>query len=123
MDTTEQDRSQFRDLEERLLKPEVRRSPEALAALLAVDFVECGRSGAAFDRRCVIDSLRQEPPVDVTISDFAVQRLADTVTLVTYRSHRRGEGGQVVHSLRSSIWQAIDGRWQMVFHQGTPTQP
>jgi hypothetical protein len=89
--------------------------------LLAVDFVEFGRSGLAFDRRCVIESLRQERPVERTISDFSVRRLAETVTLVTYRSARQ-EGGQAVHSLRSSIWMEIDGRWQMVFHQGTPTQ-
>jgi len=25
--------------------------------------------------------------------------------------------------LRSSIWQRIDGRWQMIFHQGTVTAP
>ena len=80
MGTTEQDESQFRELEERLLRPEVRRSSAALAALLAVDFVEFGRSGGAYDRRCVIDSLREEPPVDVTISDFSVRRLAATVT-------------------------------------------
>jgi hypothetical protein len=23
--------------------------------------------------------------------------------------------------LRSSIWQWIEGRWQMLFHQGTPS--
>src|SRR6185369_8984204 len=123
MDTTELDESQFRDLEERLFRPEVRRSPEAVAALLAVDFVEFGRSGMAYDRGCVIDSLQREAPVERTISDFSARRLADTVTLVTYRSARQVEGGQAVHSLRSSIWKLSDGRWQMVFHQGTPTQP
>jgi hypothetical protein len=120
---TELDESLFRDLEERLFRPEVRRSPEAVAALLAVDFVEFGRSGMAYDRRCVIDSLQQEPPTELTISDFSVRRLAETVTFVTYRSVRRTEDGQAVHSLRSSIWQAIDGRWQMIFHQGTPARP
>jgi hypothetical protein len=123
MDTAEQDVSQFRELEERLFRVEVRSSPEALAALLAVDFVEFGRSGLAFDRRSVIDALQQERPVERTISDFSIRRLAENVTLVTYRSARRMEGGQAVHSLRSSIWTMIDGRWQMVFHQGTPTQP
>lgn len=54
--------------------------------------------------------------------DFQVKLLSPDVVLTTYRvvklSEKRSETG---HSLRSSIWKSIDKRWQMVFHQGTPT--
>jgi predicted lysophospholipase L1 biosynthesis ABC-type transport system permease subunit len=40
--------------------------------------------------------------------------------LVTYRLVvRRSDVEGEAHSLRSSIWKAINGRWQMIFHQGT----
>jgi hypothetical protein len=29
---------------------------------------------------------------------------------------------QVMYSLRSSIWRRSEGRWQMIFHQGTSSQ-
>lgn len=104
-------------LELRLLQPEVRASPEALHALLAPDFVELGSSGRAYDRAEIIAALREEqaaPPIERTVSDLTVRFLAETVALVTYRVARR-DG----RFLRSSIWRLSDGRWQMVFHQGT----
>jgi hypothetical protein len=93
-------------------------SPE----LLAADFVEFGRSGAVYGRQQIVEALREERPAVRTMSDFSVRWLADDVALVTYRSARRdSDRAEPVHSLRSSIWRTIDGRWQMVFHQGTPT--
>jgi hypothetical protein len=39
---------------------------------------------------------------------------------VTYRAVRRDESDHSeVASLRSSLWVIRDGRWQMLFHQGT----
>ncbi|WP_370676933.1 DUF4440 domain-containing protein [Pleomorphomonas sp. PLEO] len=52
--------------------------------------------------------------------EFAVHSIASDAVLVTYRSSRRRSDGTVGKStLRSSIWKLIDGRWQMLFHQGT----
>ena len=53
--------------------------------------------------------------------DFVLRPLADDVVLLTYRSFRLAEGKEDDHTLRSSIWKFISGRWQMIFHQGTPT--
>jgi hypothetical protein len=124
MQASEQEELLFRQLEERLLLREGRSSPETVSALLAAEFVEFGRSGSVFNRQSVIEALQEEEAVERTMSDFSVRRLAQGVALVTYRSTRRDpEGGKDVHSLRSSIWKLIDGRWQMIFHQGTPTRP
>jgi len=49
-----------RGLEEQLLRPDVRRSPTAVAELLADEFVEFGSSGRVLDKRQIIDVLRGE---------------------------------------------------------------
>jgi hypothetical protein len=46
------------DLEEDLLKPEVRRSAERVNCLLADDFIEFGSSGRIFDKRGIIEALQ-----------------------------------------------------------------
>jgi hypothetical protein len=104
----------IRVLEEQLLQPELRTSPERLAALLADEFIEIGSSGRVYNKQQIIDLLRHEggqgsPP---TLRDFSARRLAAEVILVIY---------SIVESqtIRSSVWKLIDGRWQMVFHQGT----
>jgi hypothetical protein len=117
-------RDLFYDLEERLLRQDVRRSLGEVKALLAPDFFEFGRSGLIWNRQQTIDGLANEPAVDGSVTDFDARALSETVVLVTYRSVRRDPGsGREWHSLRSSIWKLTDGRWQMAFHQGTPTQP
>ena len=113
----------FRDLEERLLRPEVRRSPIEAGRLLTADFVEFGSSGVVYDRQQVIDALARERPTDMSATDFSVHQLCDGVVLVTYRSTRRDpDSGEEWHALRSSIWRRVDGHWRIMFHQGTPTQ-
>src|SRR6476469_11108810 len=116
----------LRRLEERLLKPEVRHSPDHVGDLLSDDFIEFGSSGGVFNKRQVIKALEQEGPPDPTIRlslvDFIARNLASDVILVTYRTILEGGPGNMQESrIRSSIWKFIEGRWQMVFHQGTPS--
>ncbi len=112
----------LRKLEEALTKPENRRSPEKLAGLLADDFREFGGSGRIFDKKQIIDALQQQPPVEIWLDEFQVKCLAADVALVTYRgNYRLASSEKVSRSLRSSIWRYRDGRWEVVFHQGTPS--
>lgn len=115
----------LRQLEEELLKPEVRKSAERLGALLADEFLEFGSSGHAYDKAQIIMALQDERPdaaLHVSLTEFTARRLAPDVVPVTYRTRRRGGPAMPeVSRLRSSIWKLIDGRWQMVFHQGTPS--
>jgi hypothetical protein len=62
-----------------------------------------------------------EPPETHIARDFVLRLLADDVVLLTYRSFRLAEDTEDRQTLRSSLWKFISGRWQMVFHQGTPT--
>jgi hypothetical protein len=117
-------REHIRELEERLLRPEVRRSRQALAELLADDFVEFASDGAAYDKARVIDALQVEPLHQRSITEFQVAALAEHVVLSTYRITKSGDPSQEpAMSLRSSIWKERDGRWQLIFHQGTLCVP
>ena len=53
---------------------------------------------------------------DVQIRGFKVRLIAPGAALTTWRV-QRDDG---IETLRSSVWQLqADGRWLMVFHQGT----
>lgn len=110
-------------LEERLLQPHVRKSAQAVAELLADEFFEFGSSGRMFTKQQIIDSLQQESPTQFTLSEFRTTKLAQDAVLMTYRTVRHGGSEkQRASSLRSSIWRWREGRWQMLFHQGTPSK-
>ena len=119
----------LRRLEEQLLQPETRSSADQLGKLLADEFIEFGSSGRVFDKAKIIESLQQEQhlpharSVQRSIADFSARRLAPEIVLVTYRIVVRAASHEERHTLRSSIWKSIDGRWQMVFHQGTLSKP
>ncbi len=112
----------IRRLEARLLKPEVRSSPEELTLLLAEDVFEIGSSGRTFDKKQIIATLQGESELDYSLQDFQVKQLSSDIALATYRIvARRFQDGKARMSLRSSIWVHRQGRWQLMFHQGTPT--
>jgi hypothetical protein len=113
----------FRDLEESLLRAEVRRSPAEAGKFLAPDFIEFGSSGTVHSRQQILDALAEESPMALSATDFSVRVLCDEVVPVTYRAVRHDPAsGREWHSLRSSIWKFVDGRWLMSFHQGTATR-
>src|SRR5882757_2441841 len=105
----------FRELETSLHRRAVRNSPEAVAALLADDFVEFGKSGRIYDKHQTIELLRgDDSDLLPEVRNFELRALSRDVVLVTYRSGRAD-----LFALRSSIWRLIGGKWRMVFHQGT----
>ena len=111
---------QLRRLEEQLLSPETRRSPDAASELIADDFVEFGSSGRVWNKQQILAALQVEPAARRVISDFHLRQLADDVALVTFRVSRHcSSTAAPVETLRSSVWK-FNGRWEMVFHQGTP---
>ena len=102
-------------LEERLLDPEVRRDGGRLAALLADDFREFGKSGRVYDRESILALLAVEVAQAISIEAFTAELLGPEAALATYISQT--VDGQRVR--RSSVWIYRQGRWQMLFHQGT----
>jgi hypothetical protein len=114
----------FQALEESLHQTATRGSPDKVRALLADGFVEFGSSGGVYGKEETIAALAGEgaaegPPASISAYDFALRTIAPDTVLLTYRSKRLSGDGHERHALRSSLWQFIDGRWQMIFHQGT----
>ncbi|WP_105383247.1 nuclear transport factor 2 family protein [Neorhizobium alkalisoli] len=111
-------------LEAALQTREVRSSETRLRDLLAPDFREFGRSGLAYTFNDIMTRLVVEDgPANSSISNFTVSMLSETVALATYRGTRLNADGNRQFTNRSSIWRLeVDGKWRMVFHQGTATE-
>ncbi len=103
------------ELELRLLDPSVRRNPGVLDSLLADEFREFGSSGREFNKARIIAELQTESYTPPTICGFEARLLSTGVALVTYKT-LRDDG---TSALRSSLWIERDGKWQVLFHQGT----
>ncbi|MDF2987101.1 MAG: hypothetical protein K0R50_2611 [Eubacterium sp.] len=74
--------SELLSLEESLLKPNIRRSSEALADLIADDFIEIGSSGRVYRKKDIIGTLNSEAAGNTTLLDFKVKLLSSEVALV-----------------------------------------
>lgn len=99
----------IRSLEEALHRPEVRRSRDALEALLAVGYVEFGASGAVYNRATIIDLLIQEDGSgndDLRTTNYALTTISDDVVLLTYEAsaHRTtGQSGKFCEARSGSV--------------------
>jgi hypothetical protein len=107
---------ELRALEEKLLRPEIRRNREAASSLIADDFREFGSSGRIFSKADILHLMANESAFDVRLTDFRLTPLAPDAALLNYRAIDSSNGSA---TLRSSLWVHRDGRWQMLFHQGT----
>ncbi len=127
MSTSDDLRHLLLERETALQTEEVRRSESLLRDLLAADFREFGRSGRAYTLEDAVTFLSGETGSEdqtpkTGIADFQIARLSETIALATYRGSRESKDG-ILYTNRSSIWRLDpDGRWRMVFHQGTPTE-
>lgn len=120
--------AELQALETALLDPDVRRSRERVDALLSEEFVEFASSGVAYDKARILEVLQDEAladdPVTRSIAHFEVVRLDEDLALTRYRLlRRRSTQDMPTQSLRSSVWCRSDGRWRMLFHQGTMVRP
>jgi hypothetical protein len=101
-------------LEEALLRLGPACDRACLESLLAIDFREFGASGRVWTRELILAELDGHPERIFAIEEALCQQVAEDAALLTYRVSL---GGRV--SLRSSLWVRRDGRWQLLFHQGT----
>jgi len=115
----------LRSLEIALHQPEVRRDRVRLNALLHARYREFGRSGRIYTRPEVLDEFSAQPQTyKVWSQDYRVEALGEDMALLTYESaHVCDDGSLERHTIRSSLWVRTENGWQMLFHQGTPTEP
>lgn len=118
----------IQSLEVKLHQPVTRNNIAVVSELLHDDFEEIGRSGHYYDKQQTLAALKIDSGQTPIFSDgFKLTIITESAVLLTYRSFHRSDddGGVTRCTLRSSFWllSANDngGRWQMRFHQGTPT--
>lgn len=124
MKSRAKDVATIKRLELRLQLPSVRSSRTQLDQLLADEFMEFGASGRTYDKRQIIQALVADPrsqlPRHPALRNVKVFWLGDDVALLTFRSTQTQPGTtDRLSANRSSIWKRNNGRWQMLFHQGT----
>jgi hypothetical protein len=106
------------NLENELLRPETRKSPEKLRGLLSEDFIEYCSSGSIYNYN-IYDTFYEEN-VEFKIIDFNTRELSKYCILATYKVNKIYHNDNTVKSsLRSSIWKLYESKWKMIFHQGT----
>ncbi len=110
----------IKDLELELLSPEVRKNKKRLNELLADDFIEFASAGFAIDKKYVLSNLPKENNVNWKVSDIKVSMLSNDLFLITYKVKKTDVKNKIIiNSMRSSIWKDFNGKFKMVFHQGT----
>lgn len=109
----------LRTLEESLLRNAVRKNAAQVSDLLAESFREFGCSGRRYSKAEMIAHLQDEEYAPIFLTGFELTPLSASLALVTYRAVRGRPNEKPSESWRSSLWELRDGRWQMVFHQGT----
>lgn len=93
-------KKQLHQLEENLLKTEIRTSKTELTRILADGFFEIGSSGKILYKDEEISD-GGIGSVQMTMDHFEIHPLSDEIVLTTYRIFNEET---LQHSLRSSIW-------------------
>jgi len=109
-------------LENDLLKSEIRKSTQKINEILADDFIEFTSSGSEYHYKSgdVFQEQNDNHELLWQIVDFKIKQLSDHCILAIYRLIKHNEVNEnIKYSLRSSIWKCCDGKWKMLFHQGT----
>lgn len=121
MQLSQLDRDELTRLEESMWIAETRFDPEYMDYHLHPDFFEFGCGGKRYSRDEIIKLDLKTDKIDVKLpfDEFTIRQLSDTAVHITYISEVQYEELQVCN--RTSIWVHLDGRWQLHFHQGTPT--
>ena len=105
-------------LEKRLLAMGPDCDHDCVESLLADDFREVSASGREWDRVSMLRELVGMPLRRHRTTEVRCATLSDTMALLNYRTVVSGR-----ETLRVSLWVLRDGRWQMLFHQGTLVPP
>lgn len=119
-DLVENLKAKLIELEEHLFKAETRASYGELDELIADEFTEIGGSGVRFGKKEALERLPSELPPKISASEYELRHLAPNCAQLLYKAVMvKGGETTAIYSLRCSIWSLINGRWQMIFHQGT----
>jgi len=114
-------------LEKLLHDADIRNSALSFSELLHAEFREVGMSGITFNRQEMInDILKESPnePLQIHSQNFETKQLAQEVCQIMYETAvKSSDNSYKRFAKRSSIWIENNGKWQILYHQGTPCSP
>jgi hypothetical protein len=96
------------------------RDYDAFAALLAPEFTEI-EANAVMDKAASIEDAKAFDANQYDLSDWKSAKFDDDATFVTYTVTPKGANPRKEY--HSSIWVNRNGKWQGLFHMGTPETP
>ena len=108
----------LRALEIKVMTAAGERRAADLRQYLADDFYEIGSSSRTYDKAEVLAAIETAPLRKFQVEDFKIIASGTDWALVSYRAGEKSEAGSTT-SWRSSLWVKREGKWQIVFHQGT----
>lgn len=110
----------IKQLEISLLSKEAGKNMSDPDKIISDDFLEIGKSGKIWTKQALITSYENKTEVNITITDFRLKPLSDSILLAIYTAHHTSETYHpVVKTIRSSVWRLSGTGWEIVFHQGT----
>ena len=115
----------LRNLEVALHKFEVRTDRSKLETLLHDSFIEIGYSGKTYTYKSILNMLSNEEPSEFIIwsQDYEYIELTPNLIQLIYKQARMDKDGVLSrYAKRTSIWSKNKDRWQMKYHQATPTE-
>ena len=105
-------------LENNLLKPEIRQSSENISELLSDGFIEFCSSGYIYryNKGESFDGDTNLQQINWEIKDFEINPLSDDCLFATYKLIKHSELNESKkYSLRSSIWKCFNGKLENGF--------
>jgi len=94
---------------------------EQLNDLISDDLIEFGSSGLVYTKQDVLGNLPASSEIKFVMTDFKINILSADIVQSTFKTEKTDiETGKISRSLRSSLWRNANGKWRMIFHQGTP---
>lgn len=106
--------------EKQLFRSEERKEAGVIENLIGEEFVEFGESGRKYNKEDTVKAVIEPSGLKINIENYNLLELSDKAVLATYTAVKTSpdEKGSS-RSFRSSVWKLNDGKWQIVFHQGT----
>lgn len=100
-------------------RPEFGQTSSDFERMMAADYWEVGASGRRYSRAFILEHLRINPPqaaktLGWQTRDHALRQLGPFTFLLTYVLL---QGARLTR--RATIWERVEGGWQIVYHQGT----
>ena len=109
---------ELRELEIKVMTAAGERRTADLREYVADDFFEIGSSSRTYDKAAVLAAIETAPLRRFQVEDFKIVATGTDWALVSYRSAEESSESSTT-SWRSSLWMKREGKWQIVFHQGT----